>query len=178
MHFSLICLPVGISVYMSAFHCVWLSGCVPVCLCTFPPVHMSTCLYVSVLSTWLPAYLSSCLHVCFLPSLPMYLSACLYVCLNTNLGLHVSPEYISVSAHCQRTCLPVNMSTCLNVCRSTTLYIYKSPMDCLLFRRKPSIAVSHFEMPFSHKKCDCSNQTLRYVLYIYLYVFIDRHKTA
>jgi hypothetical protein len=112
-------------------------------MCTCLPVTVSGCLHV-YLSACHSVWLSACLPVCL--SLHVYLITCLV--------LHVSPEYLfSVSAHCQHTCLPVYMSTCLSVCHST--------MDCLLFRRKPSIAESPFCL-FRIKKCDCSQLTRTY----------------
>ncbi len=140
---------------MSACHSVWLPACFSVYLCTF---RLCTCLAVYVYAcqhACLPTYLSFCVHVCLLP-------VCLSICLPEYIPRSAClPEYLfSVSAHCQHTCLPVYMSTCLSVCLST--------MDCLLFRRKPSIAVSTFCL-FRIRKCNCSQLTLRYVLYKYSY---------
>ncbi len=156
MLFSLLCLPVGISVYMSDCHCVWLSACVPVCLCTFPPVHMSSCLRVcpvnmhACLPTCLPVYMSAFFCVCLWTCLPVYMSAWIQTSVCMSRMETFSPCLLTVSLHVclynnlSVACLQVYMSTCRSACLSTTQYIYKSPKYCLLFRRKPSIAQCFF----------------------------------
>ena len=101
-------------VHSDCTQAVWLSICVPVCLCTclfvcvlacLPvsvPVYLSVCLYL-----FLPVYLSVCLYL----FLPVYLSVCLYLFL---------PVYLSV---CLYLFLPAYLSVCLSVYLSVHLSI-------------------------------------------------------
>ncbi len=111
MLFSLICLPVGINVFMSA--------CLAVCMCTCLPVYLSACLPVYV-STCLPADMSSCLHFSLSQCLPVYLSAFLYMSTWTHTSVCMSllntfsPCLLTFCIHvCLSTCLPVYLSKCL-----------------------------------------------------------------
>jgi hypothetical protein len=160
-------------VFLSAFLCT----CLPVTVSGCLPVYLSACAHVH-LSTFLPVNMPACLHIFLSTCLPFAVSACVSVCLSTYLpdtyfSLHVCLNTFS-SCHSLSSCITVCLFACLHVYLSKCLPFYNglSAISEKTFHSRVSI------LPFRIKKCVHSQLTLRYVQYIYSYIFIDRHNTA